>query len=384
MNKLKSNILLVIGGLSLLGLMLGCSAQSGTTVLSKQFPPQEEVVQPQDQPGSTAGPLVSDTKVGEKVGEKDMGVPPMDIPVEEPAEPTITPTSPEPISTAPTEGADDLGVGPLSDDTSAMKAAESPEGIPPAPGQQDVKRGIPPIASEPEKPAEPTIREEPSGVVAKLEPELIEAPEKEEVVPPSQVEQDIPPRMFEPELPAEPIVGRERSGPEAKPGPESMDQRERKERPTPGELEQPVTVQQEKIEEKPIEIAKVMPGAQDVPFGGGKEELSKTLSDVYFEYDRFSIREDAAEKLQENAKLLVAQLSDRKVVIEGHCDERGTQSYNMILGERRAQMVKEYLVDLGVPKENLEPVSFGKERPFCTDHSMECWQKNRRGHFVLE
>jgi peptidoglycan-associated lipoprotein len=70
-------------------------------------------------------------------------------------------------------------------------------------------------------------------------------------------------------------------------------------------------------------------------------------------------------------------------VIEGHCDERGTESYNMVLGERRANAVKEFLVDLGVPGDKLEVMSYGKEKPFCSDQNEQCWQENRRGHFVL-
>ena len=116
----------------------------------------------------------------------------------------------------------------------------------------------------------------------------------------------------------------------------------------------------------------------------GKDQLLKILEDVYFDYDRFSIRDDAVRKLEANARALVAQLSDRHVVIEGHCDERGTQSYNMILGERRAKNVKEFLVDLGVPGDNLEVLSLGKEKPICTDHTQVCWQENRRGHFVVK
>jgi peptidoglycan-associated lipoprotein len=73
-----------------------------------------------------------------------------------------------------------------------------------------------------------------------------------------------------------------------------------------------------------------------------------------------------------------------KVLIEGHCDERGTLAYNLVLGERRAQSVKRYLQELGVPPSQLQIVSYGKERPFCTEHRETCWQQNRRGHFVVK
>ena len=70
-------------------------------------------------------------------------------------------------------------------------------------------------------------------------------------------------------------------------------------------------------------------------------------------------------------------------MIQGHCDERGTREYNLVLGERRAMAVKKYLTDLGVPEENMQVISYGKEKPFCLEHSKKCWQKNRRSHFVI-
>ena len=88
--------------------------------------------------------------------------------------------------------------------------------------------------------------------------------------------------------------------------------------------------------------------------------------------------------MKANAQLLAEDLSGKHIVIEGHCDERGTQSYNMVLGERRATAVKHFLQDLGVPAENLQVVSYGKDKPFCTAQSEECWQENRRGHFVIK
>jgi len=106
------------------------------------------------------------------------------------------------------------------------------------------------------------------------------------------------------------------------------------------------------------------------------------LADVYFDYDRFVIRSDARAVLETNARRLKAE-NGRKFLIEGHCDERGTVEYNLVLGERRAQTVKQYLQDLGVPSSQLQITSYGKEKPFCIDHSEACWQSNRRAHFVL-
>lgn len=112
-------------------------------------------------------------------------------------------------------------------------------------------------------------------------------------------------------------------------------------------------------------------------------KLPKTLSDVFFDYDQSKIRSDAIKALETNAKVLIGRYPGKKVVIQGHCDERGTLEYNIVLGERRAQAVKNYLVDLGVPEKDLQIISYGKEKPFCLDHTYKCWQQNRRGHFVM-
>jgi len=107
------------------------------------------------------------------------------------------------------------------------------------------------------------------------------------------------------------------------------------------------------------------------------------IGDVYFDFDRSSLRDDAMATLAANARWLKSQ-GHIKVLIEGHCDERGTLAYNLVLGEHRAQSVKHYLRELGIPPAQLDVISYGKERPFCTDHREACWQQNRRGHFVVE
>ena len=104
------------------------------------------------------------------------------------------------------------------------------------------------------------------------------------------------------------------------------------------------------------------------------------LADVYFDFDRYAIRADAQPTLQRLASLLTSQLTPA-LVIEGHCDERGTSAYNLVLGERRAQAAKQYLQDLGLALSQIRLTSYGKERPFCTEHSEACWQSNRRTHF---
>lgn len=106
----------------------------------------------------------------------------------------------------------------------------------------------------------------------------------------------------------------------------------------------------------------------------------RELADIFFDFDQFLIRGDAQLKLEDNAAILkVTPLGT--VVIEGHCDERGTSAYNMVLGERRAQATSQYLQDLGVAASQLQIISYGKERPFCIEHSEACWQSNRRAHF---
>ena len=107
------------------------------------------------------------------------------------------------------------------------------------------------------------------------------------------------------------------------------------------------------------------------------------LSDVYFDFDRFTIRSDARTSLEANAGILKTE-SETKIQIEGHCDERGTGAYNIVLGERRAQAVRKYLMDLGVSSSQMKIISYGKERPFCTEHSEDCWQSNRRAHFTRQ
>jgi len=104
------------------------------------------------------------------------------------------------------------------------------------------------------------------------------------------------------------------------------------------------------------------------------------LSDVYFDFDQYVLRADARPGLEANARILKSQ-SNQKFVIEGHCDERGTSAYNLVLGERRAQAAQRYLQDLGVAPSQIQITSYGKERPFCTEHSEDCWQSNRRAHF---
>jgi peptidoglycan-associated lipoprotein len=113
------------------------------------------------------------------------------------------------------------------------------------------------------------------------------------------------------------------------------------------------------------------------------EELFRTnVQDAYFDYDKSDVRTDARDALARTAEFLRSH-PEIRVVIEGHCDERGSTEYNLGLGERRAQAVRQFLISLGVGAERMDTVSLGKERPFCTQSSEDCWQQNRRGHFVM-
>ncbi|MFQ5525995.1 MAG: peptidoglycan-associated lipoprotein Pal [Thermoanaerobaculia bacterium] len=106
------------------------------------------------------------------------------------------------------------------------------------------------------------------------------------------------------------------------------------------------------------------------------------LGDIFFDFDKYDLRPDARERLRKNADFM-REFPDFTYGLEGHCDERGTNEYNLALGERRANAAKDYLVALGVESARLRTISYGEERPFCTTHDETCWQLNRRGHFVM-
>ncbi len=106
------------------------------------------------------------------------------------------------------------------------------------------------------------------------------------------------------------------------------------------------------------------------------------LGDVYFDFDIATLREDARERLSRNAEFLRSH-PEFVVQIQGHCDERGTNDYNLALGERRARAAYDYLVQLGVSAARLRSLSYGEERPLCTASDESCWQRNRRAHFLL-
>ena len=132
----------------------------------------------------------------------------------------------------------------------------------------------------------------------------------------------------------------------------------------------------------PVAVAPAMPPAAAPGVAVTEEKLSQ-FDDVRFDFDKSEVKEDGRKTCQVVADYLKKH-PQAKMLIEGHCDERGTAEYNMALGERRATAVMTYLVSLGVPKAALSTVSFGKEKPLDPGHNEEAWAKNRRAHFVLK
>ncbi len=112
------------------------------------------------------------------------------------------------------------------------------------------------------------------------------------------------------------------------------------------------------------------------------ELFGQDVKDAFFNYDRADIRSDAREVLTKDGEFL-RSYSGVYVVIESHCDERGSEEYNLALGDRRATAAKNYLVSLGISANQIQTTSVGKERPFCTDQNEACWQQNRRAHFEM-
>ena len=113
-----------------------------------------------------------------------------------------------------------------------------------------------------------------------------------------------------------------------------------------------------------------------------EELFTREVQDAYYDFDKANVRPDAQTALMKTGDFL-RNYPQVKVTIEGHCDERGSTEYNLALGDRRAQAAKDYLVSLGVASDRMQTVSYGKERPFCTEHTEQCWQQNRRAHFTM-
>lgn len=153
------------------------------------------------------------------------------------------------------------------------------------------------------------------------------------------------------------------------------------ETPEPPQVERSTTPPPEPVREQPMREVKDEPVKQPSMTA---QQASKLLKAIYFDFDRYEIRPDQTQALKANADLLKGQLSDFRLVIEGHCDERGTNEYNMTLGDRRANAARQYLIDLGVSPVRIRTISYGEERPADPGHNDTAWAKNRRGEFIVE
>lgn len=112
-----------------------------------------------------------------------------------------------------------------------------------------------------------------------------------------------------------------------------------------------------------------------------EDEKSRILKDIYFDYDKYDIREDAKPVLKAIADYLIKN-NPEKLIIEGNCDERGTNEYNLALGDKRAKATMSFLVAAGVASSRIETISYGEEKPICKEQTDACWSKNRRSHFI--
>jgi peptidoglycan-associated lipoprotein len=137
-------------------------------------------------------------------------------------------------------------------------------------------------------------------------------------------------------------------------------------------------------QEATARVTVIQPSAPPVAAAPGDEQLfAQNVRDAFFDYDKSNIRPDAQQALMADAAFL-QQHPNIRFTIEGHCDERGSTEYNLGLGDRRATAAKDFLVQQGVSADRMRTISYGKEKPFCSSHDEQCWQQNRRAHFVYQ
>ncbi len=118
------------------------------------------------------------------------------------------------------------------------------------------------------------------------------------------------------------------------------------------------------------------------PQASEEDLFAQNIKDAYFDYDKYDIRADAQSALQADAQFL-QQHPNIKFTIEGHCDERGSTEYNLALGDNRANAAKQALVNAGISADRIKTISYGKEKPVCTESTEQCWQQNRRAHLAF-
>lgn len=132
----------------------------------------------------------------------------------------------------------------------------------------------------------------------------------------------------------------------------------------------------------PASTAKSTEAARPAPAPSLAQLFQQNVRDAFFDYNKSDIRSDTRTALLNDAEFLRSH-PEIRFTIEGHCDERGSEEYNLGLGDRRATAAKRYLVSLGITDSRIQTTSYGKERPFCTEHDESCWQENRRGHMAM-
>lgn len=134
---------------------------------------------------------------------------------------------------------------------------------------------------------------------------------------------------------------------------------------------------------QPVKAATSNSGSSLDALRAGKQPAAGPLKDIYFDFDKYNLSADARDLLKSHAQWLKNHASSH-VEIEGHCDDRGTDEYNLALGAKRAQAAKDYLVTSGVSAERISTISYGKELPVCQEQTEECWQRNRHDRFVVK
>ena len=163
-------------------------------------------------------------------------------------------------------------------------------------------------------------------------------------------------------------------------------------RPAMAEETKPAEVKKEdaageKILLTPAEVKKEEVAGEEVSSEKEKEAAvqvkeESAYRDALFDFDSYDIRTDAREIIDNVASRLKKNKSIN-ILIEGHCDDRGTNEYNLALGEKRANAVKDYLISTGIPSNRINTLSYGEEKPVCTEQDEACWQRNRRAHFAV-
>ncbi len=143
-------------------------------------------------------------------------------------------------------------------------------------------------------------------------------------------------------------------------------------------VEEEVVVPEPEVVKPVIEV----PAEDVLAYSLDELNLKGYLKHIYFDFDKYDIKEEYKNLLEENVNFLKKNPTI-KIRIEGHCDERGTREYNLALGQKRAEAAKNYLIALGIDENRIDTVSFGKEKPLALCHNESCWWKNRRAHFLI-